>query len=50
MRAHIFDMDGTLLRGATAVLLLAQVLGMEDTLRALDESFGAGKHTSVEFA
>jgi phosphoserine phosphatase len=50
MRAHIFDMDGTLLRGTTAVLLLAQVLGTEDTLRALEESFGAGKHTSVEFA
>jgi phosphoserine phosphatase len=50
MRAHIFDMDGTLLRGTTAALLLAQVLGTQDALRLLEERFGAGKHTAVEFA
>src|SRR5690242_1185885 len=50
MRAHIFDMDGTLLRGTTASLLLAGVLGTENALRALEERFGAGKHTTVEFA
>src|SRR5690242_10733281 len=50
MRAHIFDMDGTLLRGTKASLLLAHVLGTENALRALEERFAAGKHTSVEFA
>jgi phosphoserine phosphatase len=50
MRAHIFDMDGTLLPGTKASLLLAQALGMENALRALEERFAAGKHTSVEFA
>ncbi len=50
MRAHIFDMDGTLLRGTTASLLLAQLLGTENALRALEERFGADKHTTVEFA
>jgi phosphoserine phosphatase len=50
MRAHIFDMDGTLLRGTKASILLAHVLGTENALRALEERFAAGKHTSVEFA
>ena len=50
MRAHIFDMDGTLLQGTTAALLLAQVLGTENALRALEERFGAGKHAAVDFA
>src|SRR5947209_6247411 len=50
LSAHIFDVDGTLLRGTTALLLLAQVLGSENALRALEEGFGAGKHTTVEFA
>ena len=50
MRAHIFDLDGTLLRGTTAALLLAQVLRKENALRALEERFGADKHASSEFA
>lgn len=50
MRAHIFDMDGTLLRGTTASLLLAKVLGRESELRSLEERFAGGGHTNVEFA
>ena len=50
MRAHIFDMDGTLLRGTTASLLLASVLGQEAELEALETRFAGGGHTNVDFA
>ena len=50
MRAHIFDMDGTLLRGTTASLLMAKVLGKEDEFLELEQGFAAGRHTNIEFA
>jgi phosphoserine phosphatase len=50
VRAHIFDMDGTLLHGTTAPVLLATALGGEDALHALEERFAAGTATTVEFA
>jgi phosphoserine phosphatase len=48
--AHIFDMDGTLLVGTTAPLLLAEALGTTDSLHELEERFAAGTATAVEFA
>jgi phosphoserine phosphatase len=50
MRAHVFDMDGTLLVGTTAPLLLAEALGATEALQALEERFSAGTATAVEFA
>jgi phosphoserine phosphatase len=50
MRAHIFDMDGTLLHGTTAPILLAAALGQPDALHALEERFSFGTATAVEFA
>ena len=50
MRAHIFDMDGTLLRGTTASLLIARILDREADLRWLETSYAAGTHSTVAFA
>jgi phosphoserine phosphatase len=50
MRAHVFDMDGTLLHGTTAPLLLAAALGGGDGLAALEQRFAGGTMTAVEFA
>ena len=50
MRAHIFDMDGTLLHGTSAPVLLAAALGQSDGLAALEERFASGTTTAVEFA
>ena len=50
MRAHIFDMDGTLLHGTTAPVLLAGALGQVDALHALEARFAAGSATAVDFA
>jgi phosphoserine phosphatase len=50
MRAHVFDMDGTLLMGTTAPLLLAEALGATEDLHRLEAEFAAGTLTAVEFA
>ena len=50
MRAHIFDMDGTLLHGTSAPVLLAAALGRPDSLHALEERFATGTATAVDFA
>ncbi len=50
VRAHIFDMDGTLLHGTTAPVLLAAALGRAEALDALEERFATGSATTVEFA
>jgi len=50
MRAHIFDMDGTLLHGTTAPLLLASVLGSVEALREIEERFMTGAATPVDVA
>jgi phosphoserine phosphatase len=49
-RAHIFDMDGTLLHGTTAPVLLAGALGELDALHELERRFADGSATAVEFA
>jgi phosphoserine phosphatase len=50
MRAHFFDMDGTLLVGTTAPLLLAEALGETESLHALEQRFATGTATAVDFA
>jgi phosphoserine phosphatase len=46
----VFDMDGTLLRGTAAPVLLASALGRAEALTALEARFAAGAVTPVEFA
>jgi phosphoserine phosphatase len=50
VRAHVFDMDGTLLHGTTAPVLVAAALGQPEALAALEERFSAGAATTVQFA
>ena len=50
MRAHVFDMDGTLLHGTTAPILLAAALDAGDALAELEERFATGAASTVEFA
>ena len=50
MRAHVFDMDGTLLHGTTAPVLLAAALGEPEALAALETRFSSGAATTVQFA
>jgi len=47
---HIFDMDGTLLRGTTASLQIAQSLGCTAELAALEVRFSAGEIDTPGFA
>jgi phosphoserine phosphatase len=49
VRAHVFDMDGTLLHGTSAPLLLAAALGGGDGLAVLEERFATGTMTALEF-
>jgi phosphoserine phosphatase len=50
MRAHIFDMDGTLLHGTSAPVLLAAAHGQAEAIDALEARFAAGSATTVDFA
>jgi len=50
MRAHIFDMDGTLLRRTSAPVLLAAALGGDDALVELEDRFATGAATAWQFA
>jgi len=47
---HVFDMDGTLLRGTTASLEIARRLGCLPDLADLEASFGAGALSTRDFA
>jgi phosphoserine phosphatase len=49
MRAHIFDMDGTLLPRTSAPALLAAALGRHGTLAELERRFSSGTATAAEF-
>lgn len=49
-RAHIFDMDGTLLHGTSACALLARSLGRLDELEALERGLLSGAATGADFA
>jgi phosphoserine phosphatase len=50
VRAHFFDMDGTLLRGTTASLLVAAALGKGHFLESLEARLATGGMTAAEFA
>ncbi len=50
MRAHIFDMDGTLLPGVSAPVLVAAALGRGDSLVELESRFATGAATAAEVA
>ena len=50
MRAHVFDMDGTLIPGTTAPLRLAAALGASEALHELEEEFEGHRITTQEFA
>lgn len=50
MRAHVFDMDGTLVRSTSAPLLVAAAMGRGDSLAELEERFATGVATAVDFA
>ncbi|HEV3390005.1 MAG TPA: HAD-IB family phosphatase [Solirubrobacteraceae bacterium] len=50
MRAHIFDMDGTLVRSTSAPVLVAAAMGRGDSLVELEERFAAGVATAADFA
>jgi phosphoserine phosphatase len=47
---HVFDMDGTLLRGTTASVEIARALGHLPALLELEEEFLAGRLTTYGFA
>lgn len=46
---HVFDMDGTLLRGTSASQRIAAVHGSEEQLLALEERFAAGQIDTRQF-
>ena len=50
MRAHVFDMDGTLLHGTSATVLLAAAHGQADAVDVLEERFAAGAVTTIDMA
>jgi phosphoserine phosphatase len=50
MRAHIFDMDGTLVRNTSAPVLVAAALGRDDSLAELEQRFADGAATAADFA
>jgi phosphoserine phosphatase len=50
VRAHIFDMDGTLVRGTSGPVLLAAALDQPDAMHVFEERFAAGTMTAVQFA
>jgi len=47
---HVFDMDGTLLKGTTASVEIARHLGCSQELAALEARFGAGEIGTRDFA
>jgi phosphoserine phosphatase len=47
---HVFDMDGTLLRGTTAAIELSRRLGRLEPLAELEAGFAAERITAAEFA
>ncbi|MFC6987441.1 hypothetical protein [Streptomyces cirratus] len=49
-RLHVFDLDGTLLRGTTASLEIARRLDCLPELRLLEEKFAAGALDTRGFA
>ncbi|MDI5961933.1 HAD family phosphatase [Streptomyces sp. SL13] len=49
-RLHLFDMDGTLLRGSSANVELARELGLVEEFREMDARFAVGEIDSGAYA
>jgi phosphoserine phosphatase len=47
---HIFDMDGTILHGATSATLLADALGIHPSVHELERALAADEITTGQFA
>jgi phosphoserine phosphatase len=47
---HVFDMDGTLLRGTTAAIELSRRMGRLEPLAELERGFAAGEIAPADFA
>ncbi|MEU6121096.1 HAD-IB family phosphatase [Streptomyces sp. NPDC047123] len=49
-RLHLFDLDGTLLHGTAAPVLISRQLGLDAEIADLERDFVAGRLTSPEYA
>jgi phosphoserine phosphatase len=49
-RLHLFDLDGTLLHGTAAPVLISRQLGLDAEIAALERGFVAGHIDSPEYA
>ncbi|MFD4140887.1 HAD family hydrolase [Streptomyces sp. NPDC058572] len=49
-RLHLFDMDGTLIRGSAAAVEISRQLGMLEEIAALERQFGARRIGPPEYA
>ncbi|NLU76136.1 hypothetical protein HCC61_26400 [Streptomyces sp. HNM0575] len=49
-RLHLFDLDGTLIRGSSAAVEISHQLGLDEEIRELELAFAAGGMTPPEFA
>ncbi|MFC5719791.1 HAD family hydrolase [Streptomyces gamaensis] len=49
-RLHLFDMDGTLIRGSAAAVEISRQLGLEREIGELERAFAAGELTPPRFA
>ncbi|CAM5597988.1 hypothetical protein SALBM135S_03373 [Streptomyces alboniger] len=49
-RLHLFDLDGTLLHGTAAPVLISRQLGLDAEIAALESDFAAGHIDSPEYA
>ncbi|KUL61351.1 HAD family hydrolase [Streptomyces sp. NRRL S-1521] len=49
-RLHLFDLDGTLLHGTAAPVLISRQLGLDTEIAALEREFVAGRIDSPEYA
>src|ERR1044072_1558572 len=49
-RLHLFDLDGTLIRGSAAAIEISRQLGVEREIDALEREFAAGGLSTARFA
>ncbi|MBA0052859.1 hypothetical protein E0L36_18865 [Streptomyces sp. AJS327] len=49
-RLHLFDLDGTLIRGSAAAVEISRQLGVEREIAELERGFAAREMTAPEFA
>lgn len=49
-RLHLFDLDGTLIRGSSAAVEISRQLGLDEEIRDLELAFAGGGMTPPDFA